>query len=107
MLSYEYSVISEERLKEYKEKGYYLRDYSIEKEEPLNMKLIEQGRSLSEEEREIIWALQLDGLTEQQACEEYFYSHHTNFEHKGCCYLPTEELLKKIVAVFGQNGIAG
>lgn len=107
LLNYEYTVISEEHLNEYKKMGYYLRDYSLPKDEPLNMTLIQKGRSLTEEEREVIWALQLDGLSEQQACEEYFYSHHTDFEHKGCCYLPTKELLDQIIAVFGEKGIAG
>lgn len=107
LLNYEYTVISEEHLQDYREMGYYLRDFGIDKAEPLNMSLITKGRSLCEEEREIIWGLQLDGLTEQQACEEYFYSHHTDFEHKGCCYLPTPELLEQIIAVFGENGIAG
>ena len=107
LLNYEYVVISEERLQEYREFGYYLRDFGIDKSEPLNQRLLENGRHLCEEEREIICALQLDGLTEQQACEEYFYSHHTNYEHRGCCYLPTPELLKEIVCWFGENGIAG
>lgn len=107
LLNYEYTVISEERLQEYREDGYYLKDFGIREKEPLNMKLILKGRSLCEEEREIIWSLMLDGLTEQQACEEYYYSHHTDYEHRGCCYLPTPDLLEQIIAVFGENGIAG
>ena len=107
LLNYEYTVISEERLQEYRDMGYYLKDYGIDKTEPLNLELINSGRSLCEEEREIIWALMLDGLSEQQSCEEYYYSHHTSFEHRGCCYLPTPELLEQIVAYFGENGIAG
>lgn len=107
LLNYEYTVIPEERLQLYREDGYYLKEYGIDKSEPLNLKLLEQGRSLCEEEREVIMALQLDGLTEQQACEEYFYSHHTDFQNKGCCYLPTPELLELIVSYFGENGYAG
>lgn len=38
----------------------------------MNTELIEKGRALCEEERETIWGEQLDGLTETQACEEYF-----------------------------------
>ena len=106
LLNWEYVVISEERLQEYIKIGYFLNDFSIEKAEPLNLELLTQGRELCEEEREVIWALMLDGLTEQQACEEYFYSHHTDTENKGCCYLPTKEILDELIAVFGEHGYA-
>ena len=107
LLNYEYTVISEDRLQEYRDMGYFLKDYGIKGVEPLNLELILAGRSLVEEEREIIWAFMLDGLSEQQACEEYYFLHHTNFEHRGCCYLPAPELLEQIVAYFGENGVAG
>ena len=107
LLNYEYTVISEERLKEYKEIGYYLNEICTNYKEPLRADLVEHGRALCEEEREIIWALQLDGLTEQQACEEYFLSHHTDAHNINFCYLPTAEVLKQIVAYFGENGIRG
>lgn len=107
LLNYEYTVISDKRLKEYIEFGYFLKDYEIQHDEPLNIKLIERGRALCEEEREIIHALMLDGLTEQQACEEYYYTHHTDNSNTGRCYLPTPELLEQIIAVFGENGVQG
>ncbi len=109
LLNHEYTPITEERLKLYVEDGYYLHDCrtQVKERKPLNRELIEKGRSLCEEEREIIMALMLDGLTEQQACEEYFFTHHTNEEKIGLCYLPTDELLKQIISVFGENGIAG
>ena len=107
LLNHEYTVISEERLQECKEMGYFLNDIKAKYKEPLNFDLVEKGRSLCEEEREIIWALQVDGLTEQQACEEYFFTHHTDTQNINICYLPTQELLKQIVAVFGKYGIPG
>lgn len=107
LLNWEYKVISEERLQEYKECGYYLRDYGVPKSDPLTMKLVEKGKHLTEEEREIIFALQLDGLSEQQACEEYFLSHHNDYEKKGYCYLPDADTLSVIEACFGKNGIPG
>lgn len=106
LLNYEYTVISEERLQEYIEMGYFLKDYEIGKEEPLNIELIEKGRSLCDEEKEIIHALMLDGLTEQQACEEYYYTHHTDGSNSGRCYLPTPELRQQIEAVFGKYGMS-
>lgn len=107
LTNWEYTVISDERLQEYKEMGYFLNEINAKYEEPLNINLIEKGRSICEEEREIIWALQVDGLTEQQACEEYFFTHHTDAQNISVCYLPTPELLKQIVACFGENGIPG
>ena len=107
LLNYEYAVISEERLEEYKAMGYHLKECNAKYSEPLNLELLEAGRSLCEEEREIIWALQLDGLTESQACEEYFLSHHTEADNINLCYLPDQETLKEIEAVFGKYGIAG
>lgn len=104
LLNREYSVVSEERLQEYRECGYFLRDYGIEHKDPLTLKMVEQSRALCEDERSIIWALMLDGLTESQACEEYYLSHHTDVENVGRCYLPTAELLAEIVAMFGEDG---
>ena len=86
LLNHEYTVITEERLKAYVEDGYYLVDNTTKIREPLNQELIQQGRSLCEEEREIIMALMLDGLTEKQACEEYFFTHHTSDDKlRPCC----------------------
>ena len=107
LLNHEYSVISEEKLKLYIEDGYFFKDWGIGNNKPLDRELIEEGRSLCEEERDIIRALMLDGLSEQQACEEYYHFHHTDTENLGKCYLPTDDLLKLIIGVFGENGIAG
>lgn len=107
LLNHEYSVISEENLQLYIEEGYYLVDYGINDKEPMNIELLEKGRSLCDEERDIIRALMLDGLTEQQACEEYYYCHHTDDERIGLCYLPTAEMLEEIIGTFGENGFAG
>ena len=107
LLNHEYSVISEEHLNDYREMGYFLKDYGLDQKEPLNLEILDKGRSLCEEERDCIRALMLDGLTEQQACEEYFFAHHTDRGNLGLCYLPTPELLSEIVSYFGENGIAG
>lgn len=72
-------------------------------EQPLNMEIINDGRALVEEEREIIWALMLEGLTEQQACEEYFLTHHTDYQNTEICYLPTQEILAEAIAIFGER----
>lgn len=105
--NYEYTVITNERLQEYIECGYFLKDYEVNNSEQLSVKLIEKGRSLCTEEREIIDALMLDGLSEQQACEEYYYTHHTDNSNTGRCYLPTPQLRAQIEAVFGKHGIVG
>lgn len=108
LLNHEYSIITEERLEEYKELGYFLKETgAVQCSGPMNIALIEKGRSLCEEEREVIWALQLDGLSEMQACEEYFLSHHIDGSYNGICYLPTKEILAEIVSVFGERGIPG
>lgn len=107
LLNHEYTVITEERVKLYVEDGYYLVDNRTKINQPLDLELIQQGRDLCEEEREIIMALMLDGLTERQACEEYFFTHHTNDEKLGLCYLPTNDLLKEIISVFGEYGVVG
>lgn len=107
LLNYEYTVIPETRLEEYKTMGYYLKEINVNTKQPLNLEILDKGRALCEEEREIIWALQLDGLTEQQACEEYFYTHHIDTQNSNICYLPNEETLKAIVSYFGENGIRG
>lgn len=108
LLNYEYTPISEERLQMYREDGYELHEVAVNREtDPLTLSLMEKGRSLCEEEREIIYALQLDGLDERQACEEYFMSHHTDDENIGICWLPSNELYEVIVSVFGTSGLRG
>lgn len=99
----EYSILTPERLEEYKQAGWYLQEVNAKAEQPLNMDIINDGRALVEEEREIIWALMLEGLTEQQACEEYFLTHHTDYQNTNICYLPTKEILAEAMAVFGER----
>lgn len=99
----EYTIISEERLEEYKSLGWYIKETNAKVEQPLNLKIIEEGRSLTEEEREIIMALMLDGLTEQQACEEYFLTHHTETQNVSVCYMPNPEVACELRSVFGNR----
>lgn len=101
LLNHEYTVIDEERLKIYREEGWEVHETAARITQGMNMELIERGRSLSEEEREVIWALQLDGLSETQACEEYFLSRHTEYNNYSICYLPRKEVFEECVAVFG------
>lgn len=99
----EYSILTAERLEEYKQLGWYLQELNTKAKEPLNMDIINDGRALVEEEREIIWSLMLEGLTEQQACEEYFLTHHTDYQNTEICYLPTPEILAELTATFGER----
>lgn len=99
----EYSILTPERLDEYKQAGWYMQEINAKAQQPLNIDIINDGRALAEEEREIIWALMLEGLTEQQACEEYFLTHHTDYENTNICYLPTKEILAEAMAVFGER----
>lgn len=108
LLNYEYTPLTEERVQVYRELGYFMRETpAVYQNTPLELQSLEQGRSLCEEEREVIWALMLDGLSEVQACEEYFATHHTDASNISICFLPTEELLNEIVQVFGEFGVAG
>ena len=93
LLNHEYTVISEERLEEYKNIGWQLRK-SPRASLPLNIKLIEYGKNLCDEERDIIRAFMLDGLTEEQACEEYFLCHHTETDNYSICYIPNNEIFE-------------
>lgn len=45
----------------------------------------------------------LEELTEQQACEEYFLTHHADYRNTEICYLPTPEILVEARAVFGER----
>lgn len=103
LLNHEFSVVSEERLQIYREEGWELHETKAMITHEMNMGLIEQGRSLSEEEREIIWAFQLDGLNEVQACEEYFLSRHTDYNNFAICYIPRKEVFDVCVAAFGMR----
>lgn len=102
LLNHEYTVIDEERLKVYKEEGWELRQTHA-KQRRMDMEMIERGRSLAEEEREIIWALQLDGLSEEQACEEYFLTHHTDDSNFNICYIPRKDVFETCLAWFGER----
>ena len=100
LLSHEYTELSEERLQQYIDRGWQI--HQIDNENyPIDLSLIEKGRVLCEEEREIIWALMLDGLTELQACEEYYTQTHTELEKLTYCYLPTPEIIEEYKQYFG------
>ena len=101
LLNHEYTVISDERLEEYKKLGWILCETGSKTTEPMNLELIQKGRSLCEEEREIIWALQLDGLTETRACEEYFLSKHSYFSNYTISYLPPKKAFSELMSIFG------
>lgn len=103
LLNHEFTVIDEERLQVYKDEGWELHETAAGVDHGLNMELIEKGRALSEEEREIIMALQLDGLDETQACEEYFLSRHTDYSNETICFLPRRDVYEQCVAVFGER----
>lgn len=103
LLNHEFTVIDEERLRIYREEGWELHETATQAAHEMNMELIERGRALSEEEREVIWALQLDGLNETQACEEYFMSRHAEYNNYSICYLPNKEVFEQCVAVFGMR----
>lgn len=100
LLNHEYTVISEERLEAYKEAGWKLKETAAP--EPIDTELLLKGRNLCEEEREVIWALQLDGLSEQQACEEYFFSKHADYNNYAISYIPTPEMISELKSTFGE-----
>jgi len=100
----EYIIITEAKLKEYISFGYAPMDtFFAAKEETLSLKLLEKSKSLCEEERHIIMALQLDGLTENQACQEYFLYSHDQGAPDTLMYVPSAELLTEIVNAFGEG----
>jgi hypothetical protein len=76
-------------------------------ENGMNLELIEKGRSLTEDERSIIWSLQVDGLPEYKACEEYFLGRHTESENSHIWYMPTEECAEWMENMFGRMRDAG
>lgn len=88
----------EKSRKHYEQSGTY--DQNMEYFEECE---VNKGRALCEEEREIIWAMQLDGLTETQACEEYFLTKHTEYNNFSICYIPNKEVFAECVAVFGER----
>lgn len=103
LLNHEYTVLSEEKVEQYRNNGWVLHEINSRIDRPLNLELIERGRSLCEEEREIIWALQLDGLSEEQSCEEYFFSKHTDYNNSTICFLPTPKVYWELVVWCGER----
>ena len=103
LLNHEFTVIDDERLKVYREEGWELHENMAAADAGMNTELIEKGRALCEEERETIWAMQLDGLTETQDCEEYFLTKHTEYNNFSICYIPNKEVFAECVAVFGER----
>lgn len=97
----EYTILSEQKLQTYRENGWELHETMINAEIPLNQELLEKGRTLCEEERECIWALMLDGLSEQQACEEYFLTKHSQNNNINFHYRLSPDLQNKIENIFG------
>lgn len=98
----EYSVVTQERLSTYIQEGWTVQhtDY---KDENLNLELLEQSRTLTEEEREVIMAYQVDGLTESQACEQYFKGRFLDYSGKTIYYEMPEEYREEIEGVFGKR----
>lgn len=98
----EYHILTEERLQEYRDAGWCLKETNVDSKQFLNLDIIEQGRHLCEEEREVIWALMLEGLSEQQACEEYFLTKHAQTENTGFCYILPPDLQEEMIRQFGE-----
>lgn len=106
LLNHEFTVIDEDKLESYKSEGWELS--KVENTSPsdhkgLTLELLEKGRDLCEDERDIIRALQLDGLTETQACEEYFFSRHTDDSNYHICFLPREDVRRELYDAFGER----
>lgn len=103
LFPHEYMVINEELFNGLMDtNGYNLHriaDSPIES--GLNLDLIEKGRSLTEDERSIIWSLQVDGLIESKACEEYFMGRHTEEENNHIWYMPTDECVQYMEIQYG------
>lgn len=103
----EYVVVPEEILDEYMEEGAYsimLNNVSVHEE--VDLELIQQGRDLTEDERSIIWALMLDGVSENTACSIYFKGRHTEKDNLNTWYKPCEqqvEDVKLLVEEYGYN----
>lgn len=104
LFPYEYVVITEEKLKEYISFGYAPMNIFFEKKsEIMTLALVEKSKNLCEEERQIIMSLQLDGLTENQACQEYFLFSHDKGAPETLLYVPSKELYQEILQNFGDG----
>jgi len=99
LFPHEYIVANDELFEQLKD-GYNATELQFAGK-PVNLELISQGRALFEEEREVIWALQLDGLSEEQACQEYFLATHVDGENTRIMYVPKTETLNELVCIFG------
>lgn len=99
----EYSLLDDDKLQVYKSEGWFMLETRAKVNVPFNMEIIGQGRDLVEEEREVIWALMLDGLNEQQACEEYFLTKHIDANNSNIMYAPPSDVLDSLVSTFGNR----
>jgi hypothetical protein len=98
----EYFVVSDKDFEMFKQEGWYMVENNRSIKVPLNIEIINDGRDLCEEEREIIWALQLDGLTEQQACEQYFFTKHIDANNSNVMWMPPKDKQQELLDMFGQ-----
>ena len=106
LLNHEFAVIDESKLESYKSEGWELskvENTNASDHKGLTLELLEKGRDLCEDERDIVRALQLDGLTETQACEEYFFSRHTDDSNYHICFLPREDVRQELYSAFGER----
>lgn len=103
LFPHEYIVITDEAFEALMETNGYTLQRIAENpiENGLNLELIEKGRSLTEDERSIIWSLQVDGLPEGKACEEYFFSRHVEEENNHIWYMASRECVEYMENQFG------
>lgn len=97
----EYIVVSDDQLEVYIESGWQCLSVTDDISEPVDLELIERGRCLTEEERESIWALQVDGLNETQACQQYFHGRHVNTKESTVYYDADPEIKEPYIKYFG------
>lgn len=101
----EYIIPTEETLSALKEDGWFVKEIGAASSNPPTLEYIEKSRTLCEEEREIIMALQLDGLSEEQACTEYFGGRYADTANVSICYLPPEGKGEMLTDMFGNIGV--
>lgn len=101
LLNTEYIVLDETMFEGLKAEGYYLVERETGVQTHMDLAMLEAGRNLTEEEREVIYALQVDGLTEYQACEEYFLTKHVDANNSNLTYMPTPELTQELEYLYG------
>ena len=105
LLNHEFTVISEQRLQEYRLYGWELSNTlnTSEHHQQMSIQLVEKGKDLCMEEREVIMSLMLDGLTESKACEEYFLARHTDESNYTICYMPSKSVRAELNLTFGNR----